>query len=68
MTAKQQLIKEAKRNLACLQAAVREELEKRAKLGLTAVVADAQGRPVHVPAAELVAQLHAQEKKSAKAR
>ena len=42
--------------LACLQAAVDEELERKAKLGYKAVVSDKSGRPKIVSAATLLRQ------------
>ncbi len=42
--------------LAALQAAVDEELERKAKLGYNAVVADKNGNPIVVPARELLRQ------------
>lgn len=46
-----------RKSLACLESlrvAVREELEKKAKLGQMAVIADKFGKPMRVPAISLV--------------
>ena len=46
--------------LACLQEAVDEELERKAKLGYKAVVSDKSGKPKIVSAATLVRQRNAE--------
>ena len=48
--------------LACLQAAVDEELERKAKLGYKAVVCDKSGNPKIVSASTLVRQRNAVKK------
>ncbi len=48
--------KKMKLALEALQAAVDKELERKAKLGYNAVVADENGNPMVVPARELLAQ------------
>ena len=49
--------------LACMQAAVDEELERKAKLGYKAVVSDKSGKPKVVSAAYLVRQRKIEGKK-----
>ena len=49
--------------LACMQAAVDEELERKAKLGYKAVVSDKSGKPKVVSAAYLVRQRKSEVKK-----
>lgn len=47
-----------KKIIECMQDAVDEELERKAKLGYNAVVADKNGKPIIVPAEILVKQRH----------
>ena len=51
---------EARKALEALQAAVDEELERKAKLGYKAVIADKNGRPKVVSAKYLVRKRRAQ--------
>jgi len=55
---------EARKALEALQAAVDEELERKAKLGYKAVIADKNGRPKVVSAKYLVRKRRAQRAKA----
>ena len=55
---------EARKALEALQAAVDEELERKAKLGYKAVIADKNGRPKVVSAKYLVRKRRAQRTKA----
>ena len=55
---------EARKALEALQAAVDEELERKAKLGYKAVIADKHGRPKVVSAKYLVRKRRAQRAKA----
>ncbi len=54
--------KEMELAMACMQAAVDEELERKAKFGYKAVVCDKYGNPKLVSAAYLVRKRNAQKK------
>lgn len=50
------MTKEMQEAVAMLQEAVDQELERKAKLGYNAVIADENGNPIVVPAKELIAK------------
>ena len=59
-----QMSEEARKALEALQQAVDEELERKAKLGYKAVIADKNGRPKAVSAKYLVRKRRAQRAKA----
>ena len=50
--------------IECMQEAVDLEMERKAKLGYTAIVGDKDGNPIEVPAKLLVRRRRAQKKRA----